>query len=180
MHAAQKAESRGFVFRVRSAVADLIERAPGLRSVLGPLQKLAHLDPSVRHTLEREALTRRHSWGKLDIAREKRTPSRVEVREKVSLQKVLKKAARQARKVENKVGQEFYEVASDQGLWRKRNFKDGEATIEATNDLRNRVGLGALSLERKTSDGYTPFYGEIDFALFGTKAARESLRAGLA
>ncbi len=59
-------------------------------------------------------------------------------------------------------------------------IEDGEATIEAANDLRNRVGLGALSLERKTSDGYTPFRGEIDFALFGNKAARNRLRAGLA
>jgi len=60
-------------------------------------------------------------------------------------------------------------------------IEDGEATIEATNDLRSRVGLGALSLERKASDEYySPFEGEIDFALFGGKAAQERLRAGLA
>ena len=59
-------------------------------------------------------------------------------------------------------------------------IEDGEATIEAVNDLRASFGLGDLSLERKASDGYSPFQGEIDFALFGGKAARERLRAGLA
>ncbi len=59
-------------------------------------------------------------------------------------------------------------------------IEEGEATIEAANDLRNRKGLGALSLERKTNDGYTPFQGEIDFTLFGNKAARNRVRAGLA
>jgi Relaxase/Mobilisation nuclease domain len=39
LHAAQKSESRGFLFRVRSAVADLIRRTPGLRSVLSHIQK---------------------------------------------------------------------------------------------------------------------------------------------
>ncbi len=106
-------ESRGLVFRVRSAVAELIGRTPGFRSVLGPLQKLTHLDPSVRHTLEREALGRRHEREKLDTAREKRTLSRVESREKASLEKTIKKAARQVREMDNKLRPEFYEAARD-------------------------------------------------------------------
>lgn len=39
-------------FRVRSAVADLIDRSPGLRSVLGPLQRATGLDPRERQERE--------------------------------------------------------------------------------------------------------------------------------
>lgn len=58
LHAAQNTESRGLLFRVRSAVADLLSRTPGLRSVLSHLQKMTHLDPKERHRLEDDALAR--------------------------------------------------------------------------------------------------------------------------
>ena len=71
-------------------------------------------------------LSRRHGREKLDIAREKRTLSRVESREKSSLEKVLKKAARQARKVDNKAKQEFYEAARDQVVRGSTDMDEGD------------------------------------------------------
>jgi hypothetical protein len=58
LHAAQKSESRGFLFRIRSAVADLIRLTPGLRSVLAHIQRKTHLDPKERHRLENKAAMR--------------------------------------------------------------------------------------------------------------------------
>lgn len=89
LHAAQKSESRGFLFRVRSAVADLIGRTPGLRSVLSYIQKKTDLDPQVRHSLENEALARRHARERRDIDRQNRFLARVEKREQRSLERSL-------------------------------------------------------------------------------------------
>ena len=130
LHAAQAREASGLIFRMRSAVADLIGRTPGLRCVLGPIQKLTHLDPKERHTLESEALARRHAREKLDIERRKRLHARIETREKQALQKALHRKARQARKADNKERQDFYDAARDQGLWRKREFKEGDLTVD--------------------------------------------------
>ena len=94
LHAAQKSESRGFLFRVRSAVADLIRRTPGLRSVLSHIQKKTHLDPKERHRLENEALARRHAREKRDIERRRRTLARLETRERHSLEKAVKREQR--------------------------------------------------------------------------------------
>jgi MobA/VirD2-like, nuclease domain len=143
LHAAQKSESRGLLFRVRIAVADLIGRTPALRSVLGHIQKLTHLDPAERHRLESEALVRRHDREKLDIERRKRMLTRVEKREWASFERThvreqrLREAARQererekqrtaqARTVDNKAMQDFHDAARDQGLWKHRVFKEGE------------------------------------------------------
>jgi hypothetical protein len=130
LHAAQAREAGGLLFRMRSAVADLIGRAPGLRSVLGHIQKLTHLDPKERHQLEHDALARRHAREKLDIARQKRMQARVETREIQALQKALRRKAHQARKLDNKAQQDFYDAARDQGLWRKREFKEGDLSVE--------------------------------------------------
>ena len=124
------ARPAGFLFRMRSAVADLIGRTPGLRSVLGHIQKLTHLDPKERHALESEALARRHAREKLDIERRKRLLARIETREKQALQKALRRKAQQARKADNKERQDFYDAARDQGLWRKREFKEGDLTVD--------------------------------------------------
>jgi adenylate cyclase len=57
---------------------------------------------------------------------------------------------------------------------------EGDAAIEAANDLRSRMGLGgSLSLEGGGASGYSPFSGEIEFSRFGDKLARERVRAGL-
>jgi len=130
LHAAQAREASGLLFRMRSAVADLIGRTPGLRSVLGHIQKLTHLDPKERHVLEGEALTRRHAREKLDIERRKRLLGRVETRERQALQKALRRKTQEARKADNKERQDFYDAARDQGLWRKKEFNEGDMTVE--------------------------------------------------
>lgn len=152
LHAAQKSERSGFLFRVRSAVADLIRRTPALRSVIGHIQKLTHLDPRERHQLESEALARRHVREKLDIERRRRTNAAIETRERQSLEKFMRKAQRlqeaarlerkrtaeQARKVDNKARQDFFDAARDLGLWKHKQFKDGELS-EGFNDAAEFV-----------------------------------------
>ena len=58
-------------------------------------------------------------------------------------------------------------------------IKDADDTIEAANDLRDKLGEGDLSLERKSNEWYSPFKGEIDFTRFGRKQAQERVRVGL-
>lgn len=96
LHAAQKSDEGRLLFRVRSAVADLIAMTPGLRSVLGPLQTMTQLDPRERQAKERDALARRHEREKLEIERRKRALARAETRERRSLEKALKRKARMA------------------------------------------------------------------------------------
>jgi hypothetical protein len=140
LHAAQKSEGRGLLFRIRSAVADLIRRTPGLRSVLSRIGKLTHLDPKERHALENQALARRHARERKDIERHKRFLARIETRERNSLEKALRKeqrleaaarlererAADQLRAIENQAMQDFFDAARDLGLWRPREYKEGE------------------------------------------------------
>ena len=136
LHAAQQGESRRLLFRVRSAVTELIGRTPGLRSVLGPIQKLTHLDPQERHRLEREALARRHAREKLEIERRKRALGKIEAREAKAMELALLRLTRRAKAIEPEVAtsfkarQEFFEAARDQGLWRKRAFKEGDLTVD--------------------------------------------------
>lgn len=133
LRAAQQRESQGLLFRVRSAVAGLIGRTPALRSVLGHIQKLTHLDPKARHLLEREALARRHGREKLDIERKKRALAKIEAREKRSLglgqAHTRDKAQQIDPAIRHKGRQDFFEAARDQGLWRKRRFNKNELTI---------------------------------------------------
>lgn len=143
LHAAQKSESRGVLFRVRSAVADLIGRTPGMRSVLSHIQKMTHLDPKERHRLENEALARRYAREKLDIERRRRGLARIETRERQSLEKAMRRehqlreaarlererSAEQARAVVNMAMQDFYDAARDQGLWKDRQFEEGELSV---------------------------------------------------
>ncbi len=145
LHAAQESEKRGFVFRVRSAVADLIERTPALRSVLGPIQKLTHLDPRERHALEKDALRRRHEREKLEIERRKRSLAAAEKREQESLTQALLQLARRQEGLRAAARQEFGEAAKVQGFWRKREFDSGE--------LRQEFNALAGSTEGGEDDG---------------------------
>jgi hypothetical protein len=143
LHAAQASESSGFLFRVRSAVADLIGRTPGLRSVLSHIVKLTHLDPKERHALERDALSRRHKRERLDVERGGRMQARLEARERAALERALKREERlqqQARtELEQSAGhtpevrEDFYYAARDQGFWKKEEFGEGDLR-EAFND----------------------------------------------
>jgi len=143
LHAAQKSEAEGLLFRVRSVVAELIGRTPGLRSVLGHIQKMTHLDPHERHRLEDDALARRQSREKLEIERRKRFQFRIEKREALSREKALRReqrlaheaqlerirTAEQARTADNKAKQDFYDAAKDDGLWKHKEFEDGELDL---------------------------------------------------
>lgn len=111
LHAAQWEEGQGFVFRMRSAVAQLIERTPALRSVLGPLQKKIHLDPRERHSLEWKALAQRHERERRDLAREKTLLSQVEARERQSLDRWVTRNAVTARKLGEQLKTDFADAA---------------------------------------------------------------------
>jgi hypothetical protein len=126
LHAAQESESSGLIFRVRSAVADLVRRTPGLRSVLGPIQRKLNLDPKERHALEREALERRHAREKLDIERRKRFLAQVEQRERQSLEKSLQRKANQARRLEAEAPREHIGAARETPGRRRRYYRSGD------------------------------------------------------
>ena len=146
LHAAQKAERSGMLFRMRSAVAELMKRTPGLRSVLTHIQNKTGLDPRERHRLEDEALARRHAREKRDIARRKRMAVRLDTRERQSFEKSMRRAERmrktmhldQQRRASRTVKEEFLAAASDHGSWKKRmkegdlrrNFNDEAGFIE--------------------------------------------------
>jgi hypothetical protein len=144
LHAAQEADSKRLLFRLRSAVADLIERTPALRSVLRPLQAATGLDPRERQRLEAEAHARRHAREKLDIEREQRVLGRLERREAASLERALGRVRRQelerklSAKAEReaadaaalKARQDFFDAAKDQGLWKERDWRRGDVPEE--------------------------------------------------
>ncbi len=56
---------------------------------------------------------------------------------------------------------------------------EADDAIEAANDLRAKLGMGDLSLERKSPSAFSPFQGEIDFTRVGGTRAQERVRAGL-
>lgn len=166
LHAAQSSEGKSFLFRVRTAVADLINRTPGLRSVLQPLQKMTQLDPRERHKLENEALARRHARGKLDADRKRRFLARIETRERRALDKALRREERlalearlerehgavHAQKAETAMRQDFFDAARDQGLWKDRAFTEGELT----EDFNEAAGLTPDDgYSGDDDDGYT-------------------------
>ncbi len=114
LHRAQLRESKRLGFRARRAVADLIGKTPGLRSVLGPLQRRTHLDPAERHKKEDEALKRRHDLEKKDAARHKRVAERLQTRERQALERRMKRAALKAQSPEQPLRLEF--AAAAQGV----------------------------------------------------------------
>jgi hypothetical protein len=127
LHAAQFAESRGFLFRIRAGVADLLSRSPALRSVLSHLQKLTHLDPRERHRLENEALARRHARERLDIERQKRFLARIETRERRSREAALQQELREALK-RAADAPSLTEDVEETNPWERRLYERGELT----------------------------------------------------
>jgi hypothetical protein len=130
LHAAQLTESSGILFRVRSAVAELVGKTPGLRSVLGHIQKMTHLDPNERHQLERFALARRHGREKKDSERQKRLALRIENREKQSLEKALRREAGLARELDGKAKHDFSEAALDQAAQQDAGSGSEDLTVD--------------------------------------------------
>jgi len=138
LHAAQKAESESPLFRLRRAVADFIGRTPGLRSVLGPIQKLTGLDPAERQQLERAALDRRHGREMREIDRHERALTRLENRERQALDRRLAQAEQRDRQMAEeaaaRAAAEAQRARDDQAAARSRVFDDGELS-ETFNDL---------------------------------------------
>ncbi len=59
-------------------------------------------------------------------------------------------------------------------------IKDADDAIEAANNMRAKLGMGDLTLERIAPfSSSSPFRGEIDFPRFGGRLAQERVRAGL-
>ncbi|SPH17901.1 hypothetical protein DEA8626_01429 [Defluviimonas aquaemixtae] len=133
LHAAQLREGRGLIFRARRAVAGLIGKTPGLRSVLGPIQKLTHLDPAQRQAAERESLARRHEREKLDIARSRRMAQRLGIRERQALERRMKRAELKAESLEQQLRQDFFEAARDRRVKTSTDMPQGKLS-EAFND----------------------------------------------
>lgn len=91
LHAAQKQESQKLMFRMKSAVMNLIKVTPGLRSVLLPVTSSPNLNPAQCHKLQSEALKERHAREDKSLSREKNALSSVELRELKSLERSLKR-----------------------------------------------------------------------------------------
>ncbi|HMQ92844.1 MAG TPA: hypothetical protein PKA33_17825 [Amaricoccus sp.] len=142
LHAAQKAESGGILFRVRTAVAELVGRTPALRSVLGPLQKMTKLDPRERHDLERGALERRHERERKDFDREKRMLARLETRERQALEKALRQREKQAEKIQGQARQAFDEAAHDQVVRTATGIEEGELQVQFNDAAEFVEGAG--------------------------------------
>lgn len=144
LDAAQKAESGGLVFRMRTRVADLISERPALRSVLGHITEKAGLDPRDRHRLEQQALARRHARERVALAGRKRAIEKIEKRERASLDRDLKREMlqrmvqqdqlRAAAKAEGLDSREAAEILrTDPHLLEERAFQD-EFNHEAAGD----------------------------------------------
>lgn len=112
LHAAQHAESSGMLFRMRAHVADLISGSPALRSVLSHISGRAGLDPREQHRLENGALARRHEREKIALEGQKKALDKIDRRERVSLERDLKREAlmERAMKKEKRVPEEIDEV----------------------------------------------------------------------
>ncbi len=136
LHAAQKSESSGVLFRARTAVADLIAKTPGLRAVLAPINRMTGIDPRLRQVMEREALARRHEREKVALEGKKRALARQETREKAGLRRLVTRelsshiarewARDNAHHLKDHAKQEFIDAARDQKLWQRRAFQRGD------------------------------------------------------
>jgi hypothetical protein len=102
LHAAQKTERQSMprvvvsaagrlIYRVRDAVARLLSRMPGLRSVLAHITGDPELGLARRHELEEQALAGRHAGERAMLEREKRSMAAVEAREERALAQALRR-----------------------------------------------------------------------------------------
>ncbi|MGN6285510.1 MAG: relaxase/mobilization nuclease domain-containing protein [Afipia sp.] len=86
LHAAHKSEAGKPFARVAGAIFALLDRVPGLRSVIAPLRRNAKINPAERHRIECEALERRHQREHFMHERRRKALARLEAREKRSLE----------------------------------------------------------------------------------------------
>jgi acyl-homoserine lactone acylase PvdQ len=108
-------------------VFSLIERVPGLRSVLAPIIRNPVLNPNERHALSRDALRRRHEREKALAQRRKDVLSKLEAREMRSLRADLTRKVR----IEEKLRAERSAERSDQILANKKEITEPKLSADA-------------------------------------------------
>lgn len=154
LHAAQKSEASGMMFRMRAKVADLVAGTPALQSVLGHIASRAGLDPRERHKLENAALDRRHEREKIALAGRAKALDKIDRRERMALERDLKREALAARQPEalkqDHSGRQAEPVQrTKRGLLRegamaglfgdKARFRRGQSEAEKKEALRSKL-----------------------------------------
>jgi hypothetical protein len=105
LHAAHKSEAGKPFARVAGAIFALLDRVPGLRSVIAPLRRSAKINPAERHRIECEALERRHQREHFMHERRHKALARLEAREKRSLETTVRRQLRAAESLRTEKGQ---------------------------------------------------------------------------
>jgi hypothetical protein len=104
----------------------LIERVPGLRSVLAPIIHNPNLNPNERHARSREALARRHAREKALAARRKDFLRQLEARELRSLRADLTRRLRVEERLRAQKSKERFDqfVANSKDITEPKLEKD--------------------------------------------------------
>ena len=118
--AAQHAESKRAFTAAAMLVFSLIERMPGLRSVLAPILRNPNLNPMERHARSRDALSRRHAREKRLCERRKDFLRQLEGREMRSLRADLTRKLR----VEERLRVQRAAERSDQFVANKKDITE--------------------------------------------------------
>ncbi len=141
LHAAQKSDEKGVLFRARTAVADLLKKTPGLRSVLSHIQKVTGLDPRERHELERKAFTQRHQRERKEFERQKRFRSRIETRENRSLEARVIREVAQKLEIAGKAQRDFAAAAKDR-IAQPTDMEEGDLQVAFNDAAEFEEGVG--------------------------------------
>ncbi|SDI63556.1 MULTISPECIES: hypothetical protein [Bradyrhizobium] len=91
LHAAHKSEAAKPFARAAGAIHALLDRVPGLRSVIAPLRRNPKLNPVERHRIERDALDRRHERERFTLGRRYAALGRLDVWEIRSLENTVRR-----------------------------------------------------------------------------------------
>lgn len=118
--AAQHAESKRAFTAAAMLVFSLLERVPGLRSVLAPILRNPNLNPIERRARSREALSRRHAREKTLAERRKEFLRQLEARELRSLRNDLTRRLR----VEERLRAQKAAERSDQFVANKKEVTE--------------------------------------------------------
>jgi hypothetical protein len=91
LHAAHKSEADKPFARAAGAIFALLDRVPGLRSVIAPLRRNPRLNPKERQRVESDALDRRHQRERYALDRRYKALGRLEARELRSLENKVRR-----------------------------------------------------------------------------------------
>jgi hypothetical protein len=158
LHAAHKAEAGKPFARAAGAIFALLDRVPGLRSVIAPLRRNPKLNPVERQRLEREALKRRHQRERLAVERRYKALARLEARERRSLETAVRRqvyemeAARdlKAETMQDRIEVNKLDIILPQGEFRAA---DKKKEAEGWKARREKLGSGA-GQKQKRPRGY--------------------------